>query len=178
MARSILEGFNKLVRWANWGAAAVAAAILVFIVLAVNYEVFARYVMRAPSRWTYELTGYALVWCAFLAAGQALAQGVHVYVDMIYDRLPPLLARLTNILTCIVGLGFCGFILWYGINMTRVAILIGHQSPTQLRFPMQYAYAAVPAGMVFLILEFLRRLLAEIFDPLQRVPQTGTETAP
>lgn len=177
MARMLFEGFSKAVRWANWSAAAVAAAILVFIAVAVSYEVFARYVLRAPSRWTYEMTGYALVWCAFLAAGQALAQGVHVYVDLIYDRLPSLLARLTNVLTCIVGLGFCGFILWYGINMTRVAILIGHQSPTPLRFPMQYAYAAVPVGMVFLILEFLRRLLAEIFDPPQRAEQPPTEAA-
>jgi TRAP-type C4-dicarboxylate transport system permease small subunit len=173
LARILFERFSTGVRWANWLAVALASAILVFIAVAVAYEVFARYVLRSPSRWTYEITGYALVWCVFLSAGHALSQGAHVYVDILYDRLPPLLARLTNILTSVVGLGFCGFVFWYGVNMTHVAQLIGQQSPTPLRFPMQYAYAAVPVGMVFLILEFLRRLLAELFDPAQTVAEAG-----
>lgn len=173
MARILFQHFSTGVRWANWLAVVVAAAILVFITAAVAWEVFARFVLRAPSRWTYEITGYALVWCAFLSAGQALTQGAHVYVDIVYDRLPPLLARLTNVLTSLVGLGFCGFIFWYGVNMTYVAQMIGHQSPTPLRFPMHYAYAAVPVGMVFLILEFLRRLLAEAFEPAPGVAEAG-----
>ncbi len=177
MGKKLLHGMGWAVRWANWIAAAVAAALLVFIAVSVFYEVIARYVMRAPSRWTYELTGYALVWCALLASGQALAQGAHVYVDLIYERLSPLLARLTNILTCLVGLGFCAFILWYGLNMTRVAILIDQRSPTPLRFPMQYAFAAVPAGMVFLLLEFFRRLMFEIFDPQPPATASTTEAA-
>lgn len=173
MGRILYRRFSVAVGWLNWLAVAVAAAILVFITVAVAYEVFARFVLRSPSRWTYEITGYALVWCAFLSAGQALAQGAHVYVDILYDRLPAGLARLTNVLTALVGLGFCGVIFWYGANMTYVANLFGHQSPTPLRFPMEYAFAAVPVGMVFLILEFLRRLLAEIFEPAGQVAEAG-----
>ena len=62
---------------------------LVVLVLIVSYEVMARYVFGAPTRWSYETdmmlsgTVYALAWA------YALRHKAHVRIDLFYSRLSP-----------------------------------------------------------------------------------------
>lgn len=65
----------------------IAALLVIPLVLATVWEVFARYVFGAPTIWAFEL-GYILMGIHFLLGGAlALKNQVHVRIDLIYARL-------------------------------------------------------------------------------------------
>jgi TRAP-type mannitol/chloroaromatic compound transport system permease small subunit len=74
----ISEWCGKLFAWS-----------VVILTVVVCYEVFMRYVMRAPTRWAYD-AGYMLYGAMFFMAGAyALARNAHVRADVIYRFLRP-----------------------------------------------------------------------------------------
>jgi len=66
----------------------VFAWCVVIMTVAICYEVFMRYVMRAPTTWAYD-AGYMLYGALFVMAGAyALATGAHVRGDVLYRLFP------------------------------------------------------------------------------------------
>lgn len=64
-----------------------AAIVIVPLILATCYEVFARYLFGAPTIWAFEL-GYTLMGVHFLLGGAlTLKRGGHVRIDLIYAQL-------------------------------------------------------------------------------------------
>jgi len=64
-----------------------AALVIVPLVVATCYEVFARYLFGAPTIWAFEL-GYMLMGTHFLLGGAvALQRGLHVRIDLVYAHL-------------------------------------------------------------------------------------------
>lgn len=71
------------------GIGGLAALVIVPLVLATSYEVFARYVWGAPTIWAFEL-GYTLMGIHFLLGGAlTLKRQGHVRIDVIYAHLAP-----------------------------------------------------------------------------------------
>jgi TRAP-type mannitol/chloroaromatic compound transport system permease small subunit len=64
-----------------------AALVIIPLVVATCYEVFARYVFGAPTIWAFEL-GYMLMGAHFLLGGAlTLQRGLHVRIDLIYAQM-------------------------------------------------------------------------------------------
>ena len=59
------------------------------LTLAICYEVFVRYVLRAPTGWSYDV-GYMMYGALFLMAGAyTLSRNGHVRGDFLYRLWPP-----------------------------------------------------------------------------------------
>lgn len=56
------------------------------LVFAVGYEVFARYLMNAPTIWVYDVTYMAYGTMFMLGAAYALHKGAHVRTDFFWDQ--------------------------------------------------------------------------------------------
>lgn len=83
--KSIIRVVDALSTWVG-GA---AALIVIPLVIATCYEVFARYVLGTPTIWAFEL-GYILMGLHFLLGGAiTLQRQQHVRIDLIYARLSP-----------------------------------------------------------------------------------------
>ncbi len=62
---------------------------IVILTFAISYEVFARYVLRAPTTWAFDLS-YILYGALFMLAGPyALARNAHVRGDFLYRQWQP-----------------------------------------------------------------------------------------
>ncbi len=69
------------------GVGFLAALVVIPLVLATCYEVFARYAFGAPTIWAFEL-GYTLMGVHFLLGGAlTLKRQGHVRIDLIYGQL-------------------------------------------------------------------------------------------
>ncbi len=69
------------------GVGFLAALVVIPLVLATCYEVFARYVFGSPTIWAFEL-GYTLMGVHFLLGGAlTLKRQGHVRIDLIYGQL-------------------------------------------------------------------------------------------
>jgi len=64
-----------------------ASGLIIPLVLATCYEVFARYVFGNPTIWAYEV-GYLLMGFHFLLGGAlTLKKGEHIRIDIFYNKL-------------------------------------------------------------------------------------------
>ena len=82
---SILLGVDRL----NTFIGKAAGWLILVLTLAVSYEVFSRYVFRAPTEWAFDAS-YILYGAMFLLAGPyALARNGHVRGDFLYRTWPP-----------------------------------------------------------------------------------------
>jgi TRAP-type mannitol/chloroaromatic compound transport system permease small subunit len=77
-----IDGLSTAVGWfAGW--------LIVPLTLAVVYEVVARYLFNAPTRWVYHAT-YTLYGTQFmLASAYTLLRGGHIRTDVFYQRWSP-----------------------------------------------------------------------------------------
>lgn len=103
--------------------------------------------------WIDEATRYLLVWMVFVGLGIALAQGRHVAMSVLLDRMPPALRRGIGRLIDLVGLAFSLYVVWIGIDITERVLVSGQRSPT-LGITTAILYATLPAGFLLLALRY------------------------
>lgn len=84
-----MDAFVRFVdRLSMWTGHAFAWCILI-LTFGVSYEVFVRYVMRAPTSWSYDVS-YMMYGALFLMAGAyTLSRNGHVRGDFLYRLWPP-----------------------------------------------------------------------------------------
>jgi len=84
-----MKSFIRIVDALSTFVGGAAALIVIPLVLATCYEVFARYFLGSPTIWAFEL-GYILMGLHFLLGGAITLLGnQHVRIDLIYARLSP-----------------------------------------------------------------------------------------
>ncbi len=79
MAKSItsIDQFSKLT-------GNIVCWILIPLILAMTYEVFARKLFLAPTIWAYDISRFLYGALFMLGAGYALSKGVHIRADFLY----------------------------------------------------------------------------------------------
>ena len=147
---AVVDGVSTVAGWlAGW--------LIVPMTIGVAYEVAARYVFNAPTRWAYDLT-YILYGAQFmLAASYTLLRGGHIRTDVFYERWSPRTQAIVDAV-CYVFFFFPGllFVLHAGTVEAAQAWTIGERAG---RFPMYAFKAVIPITAALLILQGLSELL-------------------
>ena len=131
-------------------------------------QVLGRYI--APQ---YAITGaeevivYLLIWAVMITASQLVRNDGHVRPDLVLRLLKPQVQRWVEAFNCVIAIGFCGMLVWYGWDIVALAQMLDQRSPTDLQFPMWIYDAALPTGGVLMGVRFLHRLIRFLFfyDP-------------
>lgn len=98
------------------------AWLIVGLTLAICYEVFARYLFRAPTTWAFDVS-YMLYGTLFMCAGAyTMSRSGHVRADFVYRMMP---ARLQGLLDlCLYLLFFfpaMAALVWFGWDFFAIA---------------------------------------------------------
>jgi TRAP-type mannitol/chloroaromatic compound transport system permease small subunit len=99
--RKIYKGIDRFTEVTGQGVSYLILA-LIFIMV---YEVLARYLFNAPTKWAYDLSYMVGGTGMLLGAGYSLLHNVHVRVDIIYDKLNIRKKRIIDTIgTCVFAL--------------------------------------------------------------------------
>ena len=134
-----------------------AGWLIVPMTIAVSYEVAARYVFNAPTKWAYDVT-YMLYGAQFmLAAAYTLLKGGHIRTDVFYDRWSAK-TRATIDAVSYVLFFFPGmlFILYAGTVEARQAWAINERAGGWPIYPFK---AVIPVTAALLLLQGLSELI-------------------
>src|ERR1041385_6388240 len=83
------------------------------IMIIVFSDVIMRYAFNRPFSWAYDLISiYLMAGIFFLVLSEAYASNAHVSVDILQQKFPEPVKRLTEIVTCIVGIIVFSLIAW------------------------------------------------------------------
>lgn len=136
--------------------------------LAGAVQVIGRYLDPANAiGWAEEVIVYLIIWAVMIMSSQLVRTDGHVRPDLVLRLLPPQGQRVLEIFNCLVALGFCAGLVWYGWQIVDTAQMLDERSSTDLQFPMWIYDTALPVGGALMFLRYLMRLLrfAFAYDP-------------
>lgn len=125
-------------------------SILVFLIfMAVVWQVFSRYVLRAPAIFTEEIVRFFLVWIGLLGAAYGFGSGKHLSLTLLFNSLKGKAQRNLSFFLIFLTTCMAFFILVYGgISLMIVA---KDQLSSVLAIPMVYVYAILPLSGIITI---------------------------
>ncbi len=134
---------------------------IVVLTFATSYEVFVRYVLRAPTSWAYDIS-YIMYGALFMMAGAyTLSRNGHVRGDVLYRLMPP---RVQATIDLVLYLAFFvpGIValVWYGIPYALQSWgyrEVSVYSPANI--PIYPSKTLIPLAGLFLIIQGIAEIL-------------------
>jgi len=136
--------------------AVLAAAIILFVMLAVGTEVVMRSFFGHVTKWVLEYSEYSLLFVTFLGATWVLKRGRHVRMDIIVRLFSKKTQSLFNFITYLLCAFVCMLITWYGASVTWDYYKAGYYFSTPLETPKFIILGIIPLGGFLLSIQFLR----------------------
>ena len=135
--------------------------LMAFIVLAVLWQGFSRYVLQNPSSVTEEIARYLMIWIGILGAAYASGQQEHLAINI----LPPKLNERNRIrlrigINILIILFAVSALIIGGCNLVYISYLLG-QTSAALNLPLSVVYAVLPISGILIIVYKLN----EVFKP-------------
>ncbi len=135
------------------------------LMLAMVYEVTARYVFTAPTAWAYDISRMLYGAMFMLGAGYALQKGVHIRSDFLYQNWSVKTQALVDI-TMYVFLFIPAMLvfLWVSADWAWMAVVRGERGMETAWMPyLGPIKMTVPIGIVFLTLQGVSELFKSIY---------------
>lgn len=139
----------------------VVCLLTVPLILAMVYEVVARYAFVAPTMWAYDISRMLYGALFMLGAGYALSKGVHIRADFIYRNWSARSQALIDAVLYILFY-FPGMLvfLWMSIDFAYLAWYRGEKGMDTAWMPhMGPIKTALPFGVAFLVIQGVSELL-------------------
>ena len=135
--------------------ASVALAAMMFMMAA---DVIGRYLLNKPLPGALEMTEYFMAILVPLGIAYCATQRSHIAVDMIVEKLPPLLRALLNLFTKGLSIAFLLVLAWQGMQNSITAY---HSKMTSAVLHLPSFPFTVPA--VIGLLHFAVIMLVQLF---------------
>ena len=142
----------------------VVAWMTIPLMIAMIYEVFARYYFTAPTVWAYDISRMVYGAMFILGAAYALSKGVHIRSDFLYRKWP---VRAQGWVDTVLYVA-CYFpamiiLLWVSSEWAWVSLSRGERGTDTSWMPLLGPLkSALPVGVVFLIIQGISELLKSV----------------
>lgn len=105
--------------------------------------------------WAQELCIYLFVWMAKFGAAYGVRTGIHVGVDILVNRLPPMWRHRMVLIGLGCGVLFTAFVGWLGARLVLHLFHSGQVSAV-MEAPMWLVYLCLPLGSFLMCFRFLQ----------------------
>jgi TRAP-type mannitol/chloroaromatic compound transport system permease small subunit len=157
---AIVRGFGALAAW-----------VCVALVLLVAGDVFARYLFRTGAVWAQELQWHLISPIALFGMSYALLSGEQVRVDVLYERLSPLVQRIIEIIGGLLMILLGVLLVKLSLPWVEMSYARGEGSPNPGGLPYRFALKAlIPLGFGLLAVQGLAHVLRHAFALPPRKP--------
>jgi TRAP-type mannitol/chloroaromatic compound transport system permease small subunit len=151
----------------------IAGVAILGLVALVCYEVFLRYVMRAPTTWGNEMISFIFAAIIMLGAGYTLLNRDHVSMDILYSRWSRRTQATVDVLTAGFMLLFCWVMFDQTFIMAKEALETGQRASSDWSPPLFPVMVSLPIGSGLLLLQAIARVVRDLHMAI-----TGTELIP
>ena len=138
----------------------VLIGLLAIMLVAVSVQVAGRYVFNYSIPGADEVATFAQIWMVLLGAGYAMRMRLHVSIELVVERLPPLVARALLVPVAALCLWFLWVVFEGGLLLMEVGAI---QTSPSLQLSMDMPYAMLPIGAAYFALETALAFGAAIF---------------
>jgi TRAP-type C4-dicarboxylate transport system permease small subunit len=157
-----MDTFARWVRRFNTYFYLIAGGFVAVMAITTTIDVTGRYFLR-PITGGIEICFCALAASVFLAWSHTQAEGGHVYLDLLFARLPPRVRRVVSAFSTLVSMVFIGVVVWFAVPFTLSSMADGANTDN-LQIPLYPFQFLIVLGGALLFLE----LIVELVENLRR----------
>ncbi|MFW6276299.1 MAG: TRAP transporter large permease subunit [Bacteroidota bacterium] len=158
-ARRVAKGVDYLIYFTVYP----FSILLVATLLIITYDVIARYVFNAPTRWAFDISIYFFIWFSFLTIAYIQSRKRHVQVELFISRFPERTRAIWEIFILIFFLIFSSILLYYTFIYAAESYTSGESGWSVLQIKIWWVKAAMPASFFLLDLILLRHIIHNIY---------------
>lgn len=142
----------------------VSGISIVAAMVAIVWEVVARYIFNSPTIWAGELTAtYLLPATIFLGAAYTLQVDGFIRIDVFFNRFSRKKKAVFNVVAYIAGLIMVSALIWRGWELFYRSYVSGETTTsTLLNWPIFPSQAMIWLGCLFLLLELIIKIYLSI----------------
>jgi TRAP-type mannitol/chloroaromatic compound transport system permease small subunit len=138
------------------------ASFFVLVIMAIGVtEVTLRYGFNRPTIWAWDVNIQLFAAFIFLGAGYHLLHRTIVVVDVLYNRFPPKLRAIADLITCLCCLTFSAVIIWGGTVMAVKSWAVMETSRTFFEPPLYYIKTLIPVAGILMAAQWIRQFIRD-----------------
>lgn len=161
----MLSGLLRALGAVEKAVSTIAAIFMFAIMMIVFADVVMRYVFNRPFSWAYDLISlYLMAGVFFLILSEAYANHAHVSVDILQQKFPPAMIRVTEIVTCLVGIAVFSLIAYLGFQRAIESFRASDVMAGAIPWPMWPSIGLVPFGAGLITLRLVLHLVAHVIS--------------
>ncbi len=122
--------------------------LLALMVVAIAWQVFARYALSAPSMYSEEFLRFSLIWLGLLSAGYCFILGRHMNLPLLIEMLPPSPRRVLEFVNAQLSLIFGAVLIWGGSTSVAANAMM-KTAMTQIPVGWLQAVLVICGAMIF-----------------------------
>lgn len=146
---NFIDRVNNVVKY-------IVSVLFIVLVVLVFTQVVTRFIINYPLSWSEEISRYAMIYIVFLGSALAVRTKDHIAIDFLLEIVNPKNKKRLTIITLLISALFFAMLTYFGFQLTL--IVIDQATPT-LQFSMAWAYAAIPAGSLLMLLNVFAVLI-------------------
>lgn len=135
---------------------AISLSVMTVVII---YQVALRYVFSASNAWSEELARYLMVFSVMVASAIALRKNSHLQIDILINRFNPRMKAIFTIASTIAGIVFLCYLFIYSLDLMKLGM---RNTSAGLGFVMAIPYAAIPLGVVLMVLTSIEVILKNL----------------
>jgi C4-dicarboxylate transporter, DctM subunit len=138
--------------------ASFAGYFMLITSLIIVLETILRTGFKAPTIWSFDLTGYLMVWFAFCAAAYGIKQGSHINVDIIVMNMAPRTRIPLDIISYAMSVLYATILFVYIFQVSLAHFKSMEAAPTAWGAPVFAVELGVVIGTFLMILQSVLEL--------------------
>lgn len=153
----VIRSYNALL----YGMAFVAAAMLVWLMIAVILSVGMRNLGMQPWAWLFTSTEYALLYMTMLGAPWLVREKGHVHIELVTAVLSPMLRRIVSRSVALACVLVSLILAWKGFDLFQTNIARNDYDVRAYYFPRWILTISFPICFGLMAVEFSRFVFGE-----------------
>ncbi len=131
--------------------------LMSLLVINVLWQVFSRYALGAPSRYTDEIARFMMIWIGLLGTAYVSGEQGHIAIDLFLRGRSSAVQQKLRYLISFLIIAFALVVLIIGgVWLVYTRYILGVTSAA-LKIPMAYVYLALPlSGLIIIYFEMTR----------------------
>lgn len=142
----------------------IISLLVIVVTVIIVFEVVSRYAFNSPTLWANDTCGYIQAVYYMFGGSYALLHGLHVRIDILYDRFSLKTRALINLtIGSILFFIFTGILLWKTTEFAATSVINLETARSGLWAGPVYPYKLLlPVGVLLIMFQWILNLIRDI----------------
>jgi TRAP-type C4-dicarboxylate transport system permease small subunit len=140
-----------------------ASLLMPFLTFVVAYEVFARYVLNAPTIWGYDTALFLFGYIAALGGAYAQQKRAHINVDIFYLKVSGNTRRVFDLITGCLGIFFLVLIVKMSFGKYEEAIEFDFRTQSEWSAPTFHFWIMMTIAASLFVMQLSRDFISNLY---------------